>query len=90
MGRKWTQTFDLAQGTWVQEHYANNVLIWKDTWDMDSTAYSPLSDAAHHNTMLLAHGESASAQSDSTDYTTTAIISASALGLSLFACVYHQ
>jgi len=42
-----------------------------------------------HTLLATAHSESASVESEeATDYTTAAIVSASALTLSIFACAY--
>jgi len=51
-GREWKQVLDLLTGTWTQSHLVNNVLIWKDTWDMSDTLYNP--NKSDPSTTLLA------------------------------------
>ena len=89
-GRTWVQAVDLYSGAWAQEHWAGNVLVWRDTWNMTGTMFNPNSTASHDEfaTTLLAHGEAAAAveESEATDYTTAAIVSASVLTLSVLAC----
>jgi len=88
--RTWVQSVGLYNGTWTQEHWADNVLVWRDTWNMTGTMFNPNSTASHDEfaTTLLAHGEAAAAveESEATDYTTAAIVSASVLTLSVLAC----
>ena len=59
---------------------------------MDGTVYNPSQrDGAPSTSTLLATADSESASVESeegTDYTTAAIVSASALTLSIFACAY--
>jgi len=89
-GRKWHQIVDLSTGTWDQEYSVGATLVWKDSWNLDGTVYNPADSSNSPITLLAtAHSESASVESEeATDYTTAAIVSASALTLSIFACAY--
>jgi len=90
--REWRQIVDLNAGTWDQLYVVDYTLVWKDSWNMDGTVYDPKqSDGAPSTSTLLATADSESASVESeegTDYTTAAIVSASALTLSIFACAY--
>lgn len=90
--RVWRQLVDLTTGTFDQEYSVDSTLVWKDSWNMDGTVYNPNQrDGAPSTSTLLATADSESASVESeegTDYTTAAIVSASALTLSIFACAY--
>ena len=90
--REWRQLVDLTTGTFDQEYSVDSTLVWKDSWNMDGTVYNPNQrDGAPSTSTLLATADSESASVESeegTDYTTGAIVSASALTLSIFACAY--
>ena len=36
---EWRQSVDLASGVWNQQYFANGVLVWEDSWNMDFTAW---------------------------------------------------
>lgn len=90
--RQYRQIVDLRAGKWDQWYFVDYTLVWQDSWNMDGTVYNPSqsSNSPSISTLLAtADSESASVESEEgTDYTTGAIVSASALTLSIFACAY--
>jgi len=86
-GRTWHQIVDLSTGTWDQEYSVGATLVWKDSWNLDGTVYNP-ADSSNSPITLLATAQVES--EEGTDYTTAAIVSASALTLSILACAYIQ